>query len=145
MNTIFIGSTFRYSIIRAINIVTNSIPTPSARNKFPLPLHGPAAAASRSPDGVASIQPKLMSWNLTQLSDTASRYPFSSIAVMISHRLEYPSSEKKCTSSSNAVTHFVCDCMNLSHDTSGPYVYFLDLSCTMTAVISPYIIPFAND
>ncbi len=42
-------------------IVIDSIPAPSALNEFPLPLHGPAAAANLFPDGVARIQPKLMS------------------------------------------------------------------------------------
>jgi hypothetical protein len=54
-----------------MNIVTDSTPALSARNQLPLPLHGPAAAANRLPVGVANIHPKLISWNLTDPSETA--------------------------------------------------------------------------
>jgi hypothetical protein len=58
-----------------MNIVTDSIPATSARRELPLPLHGPAAAANLLPVGVAKIHQKLISWNLTDPSDTANKYP----------------------------------------------------------------------
>jgi hypothetical protein len=88
MNAIFIVSISRYCFINAMNIVTDSIPAPCARNEFPLPLHGPAAADNRLPVGVAKIHLKLLSWNLTDPSDTANKYPCSSNSLTISHRLE---------------------------------------------------------
>jgi hypothetical protein len=126
-------------------MVIESIPASSALKELPLPLQGPAAASSRFPDGVPNIHPKLMLWNSTGPSDTARRCPCSSTAATISHKLEYPSSEKKCTSSSSAITHFGCVVMNQSHDTSGPYIFGAVLSCSTIAVISLYSIPFASD
>jgi hypothetical protein len=56
-----------------MNIVTDSIPTPSAHNKLSLPLQGPAAPTKCSPDGVANIQLKLMLWKSTDPSEAAIR------------------------------------------------------------------------
>jgi hypothetical protein len=52
------------------NIVADNIPAASAHNELPLPLQGPFEPTIRLPLDVANVQPKLMSWNMTEPSDT---------------------------------------------------------------------------
>jgi hypothetical protein len=62
-------------LINAINIVTDSIPAPSASNEFPLPLQGPAAAANRLPFGVANT------YIMSHYNDQNKRNPTLTVAI----------------------------------------------------------------